>query len=148
MATKHRIHLIDDERRALRSRITSGRAAARELTHARVLLKADEAPGAPAWSDAAIARALDIGEATVWRIRKRFVEQGLQAALGRQAPRRQYPRKLDGLAEAHLVALSCSAPPLGRRRWTLQLLADKLVQLRFVDGVSYETVRRVLKKTS
>jgi transposase len=148
MATKHRIHLTDDERQDLRRRIASGRGAARALTHARILLKADESEGAPAWPDAQIARALDVGEATVWRVRKRCAEQGVEAALGRKAPDRVYRRKLDGEAEAHLVALSCSPPPLGRRRWTLQLLADRMVELRFVDGLSYETVRRALKKTS
>src|SRR5215210_1111626 len=114
----------------------------------RASFKADESEGAPAWPDAQIARALDVGEATVWRVRKRCAEQGVEAALGRKAPDRVYRRKLDGEAEAHLVALSCSPPPLGRRRWTLQLLADRMVELRFVDGLSYETVRRALKKTS
>ena len=148
MSKTYVVVLTESQRTSLRQRVAAGNAPARDLLHARILLKADEGPHGPAWTDAAISTALEVSTSTIERVRKRFVEQGLQAALGRQAPRRQYPRKLDGLAEAHLVALSCSAPPLGRRRWTLQLLADKLVQLRFVDGVSYETVRRVLKKTS
>jgi transposase len=108
------------------------------------LLKADED-----WTDDAISEALDVGTATVERVRKRFVEWGGIQAIERRKPRRRYERKLDGEAEAYLVALACSAPPEGRERWTLQLLADKLVTLEAVDieSISYETVRRVLKKT-
>ena len=113
----------------------------------RILLKADQGPAGPAWTDRAIATALDASVPTVERVRKRFAEDGLGAALARRAPRREYRRKLDGEAEAHLIALSCSPPPAGRRLWTFKLLADRLVELRFVDGISYETVRRTLKKT-
>jgi transposase len=148
MATRHRVHLTDEERQGLRHRVAAGRGSARALAHARILLKADESAGGPAWPDEEIARALDVGAATIWRVRRRFVEHGLEAALGRKPPDRVYRRKVDGEAEAHLVALACSPPPLGRRRWTLRLLADKAVELRFVDGLSYETVRRVLKKTT
>lgn len=117
--------------------------SARKLTRARVLLKADED-----WTDAAISDALDVGTATVERVRKRFVEWGGIQAIERRKPRRRYERKLDGEGEARLVALACSAPPEGRERWTLQLLADELVALEAVDieSISYETVRRVLKK--
>ena len=148
MATKYRVHLTDDERADLHRQLASGRGAARALTHARILLKADESPAGPAWPDAAIAGALDVGLAPIWRVRKRCVEQGPTAALGRKPPDRVYQRKLDGELEARLIALACSPPPMGRRRWTLQLLADTLVELRFIDGLSYETVRRTLKKTS
>jgi transposase len=112
-----------------------------------MLLKADQGPEGPGWTDPAIAAALDVSVPTVERIRKRYAEEGLEAALSRRRPRREYRRKLDGEAEAHLVALSCSPPPVGRRHWTFKLLADKMVELRFVDGVSYETVRRVMKRT-
>jgi transposase len=91
---------------------------------------------------------LEVGRATVERVRKEFVEEGLEAALERRKPRRLYPRKLDGDGEAHLVALMCQKPPEGRSRWTLQLLADRMVQLEYVDAISYQTVRRTLKKTN
>jgi transposase len=124
--------------------ISSGIASARKLTRARILLKADED-----WTDKRISEALDVGTATVERVRKRFVEWGGIKAIERRKPRRRYERKIDGDAEARLVALACSAPPEGRTRWTLQLLADKLVTLEEVDidSVSHETVRQVLKKT-
>jgi transposase len=109
------------------------------------LLKADEG-----WTDRAISEALDVGTATVERLRKRFVEWGGIAAIERRKPRRQYKRKLDGDAEARLIALACSAPPEGRECWTLRLLAEKLVTLEGVDieSISYETVRTTLKKTN
>jgi hypothetical protein len=147
MKAKHRVHLSPPQREHLRRRIAAGRGSARELTHARILLKADEAPGGPAWADQAIAGALDVGASTVWRVRQRFVAQGLDGAVRRKPPARVYARKIDGAAEAHLVALSCSEPPQGRVRWSMRLLADKLVELRIVGAVSDETVRRTLKKT-
>ena len=146
MSKRYLVTLTESERAALGQRVAAGRGPARELTHARILLKADEGPNGPAWPDSAIARALDVSLPTVQRVRKRFVEHGMGAAVLRQRPRREYCRKLDGKQEAHLVALACTPPPLGRRRWTLRLLADKLVELRYIDGVSYETVRQVLKK--
>ena len=114
----------------------------------RILLKADQGPNGPAWVDDAIADAVEVSQSTVARVREEFVEQGLDAALQRRAPRRQYQRKLDGAQEAHLVALACSTPPTGQARWSLRLLADKLVELDIVADVSYQTVRRILKKTS
>jgi transposase len=104
------------------------------------------AAGGPGWNDEAIVEALEVGRATVERVRKEFVEEGLEAALERRKPRRQYRRKLDGDGEAHLIALACQEPPEGHRRWTLQLLADRMVQLEYVDEISYQTVRRTLKK--
>jgi transposase len=127
--------------------LSRGKAAARKLTHARILLKADVAGGGPGWNDERIAEGLEVGCATVERVRKEFVEEGLDAALERRRPRRLYLRKLDGEGEAHLVALACQKPPEGRSRWTLQLLADRMVQLEYVDEISYQTVRRTLKKT-
>jgi transposase len=145
---RYKITLTVEERHQLQALIAAGKAAARKLTHARILLKADAAPGGPAWTDQRIVEALEVGVATVERVRQRFVEEGLEAALGRKKPDRpSRPRKLDGRAEARLIALACSAPPEGRTEWTMQLLADQLVQLEVVGAVSDETVRRVLKKT-
>jgi transposase len=143
---KYPVTLSKAQREALQQLIGSGTAPARTLTHARILLKADEAEGGPAWSNAAIAQALETSEPTIGRVRKRFAEAGLDAALHRKPPERQWERKLDGAQEAHLIALSCSEPPEGRDRWSLRLLAEKMVQLGQVEEVSYETVRRVLKR--
>jgi hypothetical protein len=143
------VTLTAEERRDLHDLIAAGKAAARKLAHARILLKADAADGGPAWPDHRIADALEVSTATVERVRQRFVEQGLDAALDRKQ-RERPPReiKLDGRAEARLIALACSPPPLGRAVWTMQLLADKLVELEVVDSISDETVRLALKKTS
>jgi transposase len=143
---KYLVTLTEGERAALGQRVHSGRGSARELTHARILLKADGGPAGQAWTDEAISAALDVSRSTVERVRKRFVEGGLDDAIRQRRPRREYRRRLDGEQEARLVALACTPPPLGRRRWTLRLLADKLVELRYVDGVSHEAVRQVLTK--
>ena len=145
---KYRVTLTPEERQALADLIAAGKAAARKLAHARIVLKADAAPGGPAWPDGRIAEAVEVSIDTVERVRQRFVEQSLEAALGRKKQDRpSRERKLDGRGEARLVALACSAPPAGRQAWTLHLLADKLVELRVVDTISYETVRQVLNKT-
>jgi transposase len=145
---KYVVTLTDEERQHLHGLLSAGRASALALARARVLLKADAADGGPAWPDEKIAEAVEVGVATVGRVRQRFVEQGLEAALGRKKQDRpSRPRKLDGRAEARLIALACSAPPEGRKEWTMQLLADKLVELQVVDAVCDETVRRALKKT-
>ena len=141
------VTLTDEERRSLRALVSSGKGAAKKLTHARILLKADAGRGGPGWTDAAIGEGLDVGTATVERVRKRFVEEGLETALVPAKPNRVYERKLDGEGEAHLIALACSEAPEGRHRWTLELLADRMVVLGHVDSVSYQTVGRVLKKT-
>jgi transposase len=145
---RYKVTLTPEERCHLRDLIAAGKAAAQRLARARILLKADAALGGPAWTDPRIAAAVEVGTATVERIRRRFVAEGLEAALGRkkqQRPSRE--RKLDGRAEARLIALACSAPPAGRKEWTMRLLADRLVELEVVDTISDETVRRVLKKT-
>ena len=147
MVKKYRVTLTPEERADLERLLGRGKAAARKLTHARILLKADEAPGGPGWADATIAEALEVGPVTVARVRQRFVEVGLGAALVPKPTNRTYARKLDGRGEAHLVALACGAPPDGRKRWTLQLLADRVVALGFAEQLSYETVRRTLQKT-
>jgi transposase len=145
---KYKVTLTPDERQQLQKLITAGKASAKKLAHARILLKADAAKGGPAWSDSRIAKAIEVSTDTIARVRERFVEQGLEAALVRKKqdkPSRE--RVLDGRAEAKLIVLACSAAPGGRESWTMQLLADKLVELKIVDSISDETVRRVLKKT-
>jgi transposase len=146
MAKKYRVTLTEDERSMLTTLISSGTAPVRTVTHARILLKADQAEGGPGWTDEAIRDALDVGLSTIARVRERLVEESLDAALQRRSPRRQRERLLDGTEEAHLLALTCSAPPAGRERWSLRLLADKMVELEYVDDVSHETIRQVLKK--
>jgi len=145
---KYKVTLTDGEREQLQGLIAAGKASAKKLAHARVLLKADASEGGPAWPDARIAEAVEASLRTVERVRHRFVEQGLEAALVRKKQDRpSRVRKLDGAAEARLIALACSAPPEGRACWTMQLLADRLVELRVVDSVCDETVRRTLQKT-
>jgi transposase len=145
---KYVVRLNPEEQSQLSQMIQSGKAAARALLHARILLKADTDPAAPAWSDEAIGDALEVHATTVARVRQRFVEEGLEAALRPRPTKRPYARKLDGAAEAHLIALACSPAPAGQARWSLRLLADRLVELKQVGSVSYETVRRTLKKTN
>ena len=140
---KYVVTLTGDERRRLEQLLAKGKGAARTLRHAQALLKADQAVG---WKDADVADAFGLSVRTVERLRRRFVEEGLEAALKPKAVPRP-PRKVDGEVEAHLVALACSDPPAGRRRWTLRLLADKLVELESVGSISHEGVRQALKKT-
>jgi transposase len=148
MAKFYRVTLTDDERCELKALINRGKGEARKLTHARILLQADEAEGGPRRTDQDIAEALHVCARTVERVRQRFVEQGLEAALIPKPSDRVYARLLDGAQEALLIALACSEPPEGKPRWTLRLLADRMVELDYVESVSYETVRRVLKKTN
>jgi transposase len=145
---KYRVTLAADEREQLRALLARGKADVRKLKHAQILLKADEADDGPGWDDERIAEALEVGTATVERVRRRFVEEGLASALSPyRGGKRIYTRKLDGEQEAHLIALACSTPPETHGRWTLRLLAQRMVELRYVDAVSYETVRQTLKKT-
>ena len=146
MPKSFRVHLTEEDRRSLQALVAAGAAPARKLTHARILLKTDEGPSGPAWTDARIAEALEISAASVERVRKRFVTEGAETALNHRPPSRHRPRRLDGRQEAHLVALVCGDPPAGRARWTLRLLADHLVTLEIAESVSYQTVRRTLKK--
>ena len=143
---KYVVRLTADQRRELGRMARSGKNPARVLVHARILLKADA--GGPGWDDARIAEALECGARTVARVRKKFAQAGLDTALHRKKPAGRQYRKLDGAQEARLVALACSPPPEGKARWTLKLLADRLVELEVVEAVSGETVRRTLKKTS
>ena len=149
MRKVYRVTLTGDERAALEALVRGGRTSALRLTRARMLLKADQGDDGPAWPDAAVAEALDVAENTVANVRQRFVERGLKGTLNRKPQDRPSKRRaLDGRAEARLVALACSEPPAGRARWTLQLLADRLVELQVVGAVSADTVGRALKKTT
>ena len=141
------VRLPEEERAWLLTMIGRGTAPARAQTHARILLKANRGEAGPEWTDAAISAALEVDSTTVARVRKLYVDDGLEAALRRKAPDRVYRRKLDGEQEARLVAVACSEPPSGHKRWTLRLLADRLVELEVVEAVSYETVRQALKQT-
>jgi hypothetical protein len=145
---KYKVTLTDEERTELEGLISAGRAAARRLCRARILLKADAGPGGPAWDDGRISEAMEVGRATVERVRKQFVEHGMEVALERKKPEREYERRLDGEGEARLIALACSPAPEGRERWTLELLADRMVVLSYVPRLSRDTVRRTLKKTN
>ena len=148
MKKRYRVTLTASEREDLRKLVSVGKGAARKLVRARILLLADQAEGGSAKSDPEIVDSLGCGRASVERIRKRFVEEGLEAALNPKPSQRVYQRKMDGKTEAHLIALACGAPPEGRSRWTLRLLGDQMVALEHVESLSYETVRRTLKKTN
>lgn len=144
----YRVTLTREEREELQGLVSKGKGAARKLTRARILLLADQSVGGPANSDPEIVGALGCGRATVERVRQQFVEEGLEATLNPKPSTRIYERRLDGKAEAHLVAMTCGAPPEGRARWTLRLLADRMVALGLVESVSHEAVRQTLKKTN
>jgi transposase len=143
---KYIVELTAEERRDLRSLVRVGKAAAYKIRHANILLKADA--NGPAWKDGEIAEAFGCHVTTVENVRKRFVLDGFEAAVDRRREGVGRPRKLDGDAEARLTALACSAPPEGRTRWTLRLLAEKLVELEVVDSCSRMAVQRTMKKTS
>ena len=148
MKKKYPVILTEAEREQLRILIAAGTAPARKLTHARILLKADQSPEGPGWVDEKVAEAVEVSQPTVSRVRKQYFEEGLQAALNRCPPKREYYRKLDGEQEARLIALACSEPPKGQARWSLRVVADKLVELEIVEEISYQTVGRILKKTN
>ncbi len=145
---KYRVKLSAEEQEELLALVSRGRVAAYKQTHARILLLSDEAQGDGAMKDEEIARSLRIGGATVERVRRRCVEEGVEAALGRRVQLNRRQKKLDGQGEAHLVALACSQPPEGRVSWTLKLLADRLIECEIVESISTETVRQTLKKTN
>lgn len=148
MYKKYRVELSDEQRQRLKSLISTGTLSNAANRHARILLKADVAKGGSSWTDEQISDAFDVNVRTVLRVRQTFVEAGLERALYRKKPRGPHLHKIDGEMEAHLVALVCSPPPEGHARWSLRLLSDKLVELVDLESVSYETVRRTLKKTS
>lgn len=146
---KYRVKLNVEQREQLKRVVSSGKAVARTIMHAHILLKADESQEGPHWSDEQIQEAFGVGTATIWRVRRRCVEQGVDEALNRRPqPERPEKRKLQGEQEAHLIAITCGEKPEGEGRWSLRLLANKLVEVGEVERVSYETVRRTLKKTN
>jgi transposase len=145
---KYVVRLTPEERLALQTMVDKRQGAADKLLRARMFLKADVSAEGPGWTDEQIAEAFEVGLSTVHRLRQRLVEEGLDAALLRKPQSAPRPAKLDGAQEAKLIAIACSEPPAGRARWTLQLLADKLVELQVVDSISDETVRQRLKKTT
>ena len=148
MVKKYRVELTVEEQEELKALVSRGRVTAYKQRHARILLLSDENQARGAMMDQEIARALQVGTATVERVRLRCVEEGVAAALGRKEQLNRRRKKLDGQGEAHLIALACSQPPEGRVSWTLQMLADGLVEREVVESISDETVRRTLKKTN
>lgn len=145
MNTKYLVKLSDEQRQHLEKLTSSGTVPARQMKRALILLKSDLQAN---WSYEQIAEAFDVSAVTIAKVRKTFMEQGLEVALQRKKPDREYEHVLDGEDEAHLIALACSQPPTGRKHWSLRLLQDRFVKLGHVDTVSYETIRRVLKKTN
>lgn len=145
---KYIVQLSAEERETLSKLTTSGKSPARMFTRARILSKADQGEEGPRWSDEKISEALDVTVQTIERVRKQLVEEGFDAVLSRRAYIQKVSRKkIDGDVEAHLIALSCCEPPQGRARWTLRLLADKVVELGYVESISHEAIRQTLKKT-
>ena len=145
----YRVKLSQDQRQQLEQEVKTGKGAARQLMHARVLLKADEGEQGPGWSDEQIQEAVEASVPTIERVRRRFVEHGLRYAITRRhQPERPSKRKIDGEQEAHLIALSCSPVPSGYEHWTMRLLAGKMVALGYVEQVSHKTVWETLKKTN
>jgi len=146
MRKLYHVTLSQAERKQLLELTRKGKSSALKQAHARILLQADTSPDGLSRSDAEIHEALGVAVSTIERVRQRFMEDGLEAALERKPTARQYERLLDGKAEAHLVALACSAPPTGHAQWSVRLLAQHMVVLEYCDQVSRETVRRTLKK--
>lgn len=146
-AKKYKVTLTAREQTQLKELISKGKAAARKLAHARILLACDETDECRGPSDTEVAEVVHVSRSTVERVRKAFVEEGLEPALNAKRPRQTRPPAFDGESEARLIALACSSPPQGRTRWTLQLLADRLVELEVFESISTEAVRQTLKKT-
>lgn len=145
MNTKYLVELNDKQRQHLEKLTSCGRYPARQIKRAQILLKSDLQAN---WSYEQIAEAFDVSAVTIAKVRKAFVEHGLEVALQRKKPEREYEHTLDGEGEAHLIALACSQPPMGRKHWSLRLLRDRFVKLGHADSISHETIRRVLKKTN
>jgi transposase len=142
------VKLSEQEREELQGLISTGKSSARKLMHARILLKADESEDGSGCKDEQIREAVEISISTIERVRRHFVEEGTAAALSRRPGSGYRDPKIDGEKEAHLIALACSKAPDGQGKWTLRLLAEKMVELEYIDEVSHETVRRTLKKTN
>ncbi len=146
MPKKYIVDLTRSEQKSLKKLTTTGKHAAYKINHARILLFADVNQIDGGWSDREISKALNISTSTIERVRQRFVESGIDAALSYRQGRGRKQRRLDGEQEAHLLAIACSEAPQGRERWTLRMLADKMVELNHVESISQETVRQTLKK--
>jgi transposase len=146
MNQKYVVKLTDEQKQHLEKLITSGTSPARMLTRARILLKSDQSKNGPNWSYEEIVEAFDVSEMLIRDVRKRFAEAGFEAAIQRKKPDREYEHSLDGEAEAHLIALACSQPPEGQKRWTLRLLKRAMQERMYVQTVSHETIRTTLKK--
>lgn len=143
MNTKYKVGLTGEQRQYLEKLTSSGTCTARQMKRAQILLKSDQN-----WSYEQIEEAFDVSDVTIAKVRKAFVEQGMEVTLQRKKPDREYEHSLDGEGEAHLIALVCSEPPAGRDRWSLRLLRDRFVKLGYVESISHETIRRTLKKTN
>ncbi len=142
------VRLSEEERQQLRQLVSSGKAPARKIRRANILLKTDQSEGGPKWTYHAIAEAFDVSEETISAVRRHYVTLGLEGALNRKAPDREYARRLDGEQEAQLIALACGEPPEGYTQWSLRLLAHRFVALGYGEALSHETARQVLKKTN
>ena len=145
---KYIVTLTDEERTVLEELVNKGKNPAYKVNHARILLLADTNESGRGWRDRDISQALKISVATIERVRQRLVEEGLEAALNRKKQQNRRQALLDGEKEAHLIALTCSSPPDGQGRWTMKMLAERMVQLGYVESISNETVRQTLKKTN
>jgi DNA-binding transcriptional ArsR family regulator len=148
MKQKYIVKFTETERSQLKELISSGEASARQIRRAYILLKPDSSEGGPKWKYQAICEAYDVSQLTVYNVRKKYLEGGLEQAILRKKPDRVYERRLDSEGEAHLIALACSEPPDGYERWSLRLLKDRLIRLEIVENISHETIRQTLKKTS
>ncbi len=148
MRKKYVVRLSQAEREMLEQLVKTGSASARKMTRAWILLKSDVSEDGPNWSYEQICQAYDISQIIVYQVRKTYVEQGLEKAISRKKPEREYKHRLDGEAEAHLIALACGEAPEGQERWTLRLLRDRMIKLEYVEDVSHETIRTTLKKTN
>lgn len=145
MKTKYKVELNDEQREYLEKTSSTGNYPARQIKRAQILLKSDQKTN---WSYKQISEAFDVSEVTIAKVRKAFMEQGLEFALQRKKPDREYEHIVDGEAEAHLIAIACSEAPEGRVRWTLRLLQSEMIKRHYVDEVSHETIRAALKKTN
>jgi len=148
MNQKYIVKLTETERLQLKELISSGEASARQIRRAYILLKSDSSEGGPKWKYQTICEAYDVSQLTVYNVRKKYIESGLEGAILRKKPDRVYERRLDGEGEAHLIALVCGEPPDGYERWSLRLLKDRIISLEIVENISHETIRQTLKKTS